>query len=96
LSQLTGSGWLAVAFLGLLCSGAAYIFWYDALAQIDASQVASFIYLEPLVTVAVAAVAIGETFTLSSFVGGMTILLGVYLVNHPAAPQKARVSVAGD
>lgn len=95
-SQLTTSGWVAVAFLGLLCSGVAYIFWYDALAQIDASQVASFIYLEPLVTVAVAAVVIGEVFTLPSFLGGMTILLGVYLVNRQGIQQREEVSVASD
>jgi drug/metabolite transporter (DMT)-like permease len=96
LNLLTAPGWSAVSFLGLLCSGVAYIFWYDALAQIDASQVASFIYLEPLVTVAVAAAVIGESFTLAGFLGGMTILLGVYLVNRPVGLQKASVSVAGD
>lgn len=95
-SQLTSRGWIAVAFLGLLCSGVAYIFWYDALAHIDASQVASFIYLEPLVTLAVAAVVLGEAFTVPSFLGGITILFGVYLVNRPATQQKESVSVASD
>ncbi len=95
-SQLTRSGWAAVTFLGLLCSGVAYIFWYDALAQIDASQVASFIYLEPLVTVAVAAVVLGEAFTLPTFLGGLTILFGVYLVNRPSARRAVEASVAGD
>ncbi len=95
LPQLTASGWLAVAFLGFFCSGLAYIFWYDALAQIDASQVAAFIYLEPLVTVVVAAMILSEAFTPVTFLGGLTILLGVYLVNRPApkrAPQEAVVA----
>ena len=85
IAKLTLSGWLAVGFLGLFCSGLAYLFWYDALAGIDASQVAVFIYLEPLVTVAVAGLVLGEAFTLATFVGGLTILVGVYLVNRPVA-----------
>jgi drug/metabolite transporter (DMT)-like permease len=98
LSRLSMGGWLAVAFLGIFCSGLAYIFWYDALAQIDASQVAAFIYLEPFVTVVVAAMVLSEPFTWMTFVGGLTILLGVYLVNRSAARTRAavQVSIAGD
>jgi drug/metabolite transporter (DMT)-like permease len=81
LSRLSLAGWLAVTFLGIFCSGIAYIFWYDALAAIDASQVSAFIYLEPLVTVVVAIALVTETFTLATFLGGLTILLGVALVN---------------
>lgn len=89
IAQLSLAGWAAVGFLGLFCSGLAYIFWYDALAQIDASQVAAFIYIEPLVTVIVAAVILSEAFTPVAFVGGLTILIGVYLVNRPVARSSA-------
>jgi drug/metabolite transporter (DMT)-like permease len=95
-SRLSMSGWIAVVFLGIFCSGIAYIFWYDALAQIDASQVAAFIYLEPFVTVIIAAMVLGEAITPVSIVGGLTILLGVYLVNRSGAQRVAEVAVAGD
>lgn len=95
--QLTLSGWIAVAFLGVFCSGLAYIFWYDALAAIDASEVAAFIYFEPLVTVIVAAFVLSEPFTPATFLGGLVILLGVYLVNRPAPRRRtSEVPVAGD
>lgn len=81
IGRLSAGGWLAVAFLGFFCSGLAYIFWYDALAQIDASQVSAFIYMEPLVTVIVASIVLGEAFTPVTLLGGLTILIGVYLVN---------------
>jgi drug/metabolite transporter (DMT)-like permease len=81
IGRLSTGGWLAVGFLGILCSGLAYIFWYDALAQIDASQVSAFIYLEPLVTVIVAGIVLDEALTPITFLGGLTILIGVYLVN---------------
>jgi len=82
---LSVEGWASVLFLGLACSGLAYMFWYDALQKAGASQVASFLYLEPLVTVVVAATWIGERVTWATLIGGGIILLGVWLVNRAAA-----------
>ncbi len=82
LGQLNPAGWLAVLFLGVICSGVGYIFWYDALAVLPATQVGAFIYLEPLVTVVVAALMLGEPVTWASLVGGVIILLGVSLVQR--------------
>ncbi len=97
IAHLTIDGWYAVAFLGIFWSGIAYIFWYDALAHIDASEVSAFIYLEPLVTVVIAAIVLSEPFTPISFMGGLTILLGVYLVNRSVTkPVRVGVSVEGD
>jgi drug/metabolite transporter (DMT)-like permease len=82
LPHLTAAGWGSVLFLGLLCSGVAYAFWYDALAVAGATQVAAFLYLEPIVTVIVAASLIGEAVTWATLVGGAIILVGVWLVNR--------------
>jgi drug/metabolite transporter (DMT)-like permease len=82
LARLTLDGWLAVAFLGLACSGLAYIFWYDALQALPAAQVGAFLYLEPLVTVFAAALMLAEPLTLATLLGGVVILLGVWLVNR--------------
>lgn len=83
ISRLSGNGWAGVAFLGIFCSGLAYIAWYDGLQAIAASQVGAFLYLEPLVAVIVASVILAEPITLASLVGGAVILSGVYLVNRP-------------
>lgn len=82
ISKLSFNGWVGVAFLGIFCSGLAYIAWYDGLQAIAASQVGAFLYLEPLVAVVVAAVILAEPITWVSLVGGSIILLGVYLVNR--------------
>jgi drug/metabolite transporter (DMT)-like permease len=84
LGRLTTTGWTALAFLGLLCSGVAYVFWYDSLGAADASHVAVFLYVEPLVTMAVAAWLLHEPITSPVLAGGATILAGVWLVNRPA------------
>lgn len=78
---LSARGWTAVAFLGVACSGLAYVFWYDALRALPASQVGAFLYLEPLVTVVVAAAMLGEPILLATLAGGFAILLGVWLVS---------------
>lgn len=82
IGRLTSTGWLAVGFLGIFCSGLAYIFWYDALHSAPTSQVGTFLYLEPLVAVVTGMMFQGERLLLSSIVGGAIILAGVWLVNR--------------
>ena len=75
-------GWIAILFLGVLCSGIAYIFWYDALKFLPVAQTGAFLYLEPVVTVIVAALVIKESILLATLLGGIIILIGVWLVNR--------------
>jgi drug/metabolite transporter (DMT)-like permease len=81
-SAIQWDGWLAVLFLGVLGSGAAYIFWYDALQILPVAQVGAFVYLEPFVTVVVAAMILLEPIAWASLLGGAAILAGVWLVNR--------------
>lgn len=81
-NQLTTGGWLAVTFLGLFCSGLAYIAWYDALKALSTAQTGVFLYIEPLVAVVVAFFILKEPITLASTIGGGIIILGVWLVNR--------------
>ena len=82
IGHLTLKGWLGLGFLGVFCSGLAYIAWYDALQVVPASQVGAFLYIEPLVAVIVAWFLLGEPLLISSLIGGMIILIGVWLVQR--------------
>jgi len=82
LAHVTAVGWWAILFLGVGCSGLAYWFWYGALERVETSQVAAFLYLEPLVTVAAAVPLLGEKVGWSTAVGGMIVLAGVALVQR--------------
>lgn len=81
--NLPADGWAAILFLGFVCSGFAYIFWYDALKAIPASQVGVFLYIEPLVTVVLAGLLLNERLIFASLVGGAIILFGIWMVNRP-------------
>jgi drug/metabolite transporter (DMT)-like permease len=80
--QLSLTGWAAVLFLGIACSGLGYLFWYGALEKVEASQVAALLYLEPLITLAAAAALLGEPVSLVTVAGGALVLAGVLLVQR--------------
>ena len=81
-ARLDGVGWAAVLFLGICCSGLGYLWWYGALERIEASRVAAFLYLEPLVTLLAAVLLLGETVTATTIVGGLLLVGGVALVER--------------
>jgi drug/metabolite transporter (DMT)-like permease len=82
IGPVSGAGWGSIAFLGIFCSGLAYIFWYDALQVLPVAQTGAFLYLEPVVTVTVAALFLSEDITLAVVLGGAIILAGVWMVNR--------------
>ena len=79
---LTFNGWLGVTFLGIFCSGLAYIAWYDALQALSTAETGVFLYIEPLIAMVVAFLILGEPVTAASLSGGAVILLGVWMVNR--------------
>jgi drug/metabolite transporter (DMT)-like permease len=81
ITHIPANGWIAISFLGVFCSGIAYFFWYDALQELPVAQTGAFLYIEPIITVIVAAIVIGEPIVLTSILGGLTILVGVWMVN---------------
>lgn len=79
---LSTLGWISLVFLGIGCSGLGYLFWYGALERVEASQVASFLYVEPLVTFAAAVILLREPVRLLTVIGGLAVLAGVVLVQR--------------
>ena len=89
IGQLQLVSWLGLGFLGIFCSGLAYIFWYDGLQAVPAAQMGAFLYLEPLVAVVVAAIVLNEPLLLASVIGGGIILAGVWIVNRPNTKERS-------
>jgi drug/metabolite transporter (DMT)-like permease len=81
-SNLSGEYLWSILFLGVACSGFAYIFWYEALAVVGATQTGVFLYFEPIVTALLAWPILGEVMSLGAVLGGVAILFGVWLVSR--------------
>ena len=79
--NLSGLGWIAILFLGLLCSGVSYVIWAYALREMESAKVGAYLYFEPFVTVLTAWIFLREDITLLMILSGLIITAGVFLVN---------------
>ena len=79
--HLSTIGWISVLFLGLFCSGIAYVIWAYSLRDLESAKVGAFLYFEPLITVAAAWILLQESITILMLISGIIITFGVILVN---------------
>jgi drug/metabolite transporter (DMT)-like permease len=79
--SLSTKGWIVISFLGIFCSGIAYVLWAQALKEMDSVKVGAFLYFEPFVTVFAAWVLLKEEITFVMILSGVVISIGVMLVN---------------
>jgi drug/metabolite transporter (DMT)-like permease len=87
---LSSTSVIALVFLGVGCSGLGYLFWYAALQRLETSQVAAFLYLEPLVTLLAAVALLGESVAVATILGGVLVLVGVLVVQTAKPPETTR------
>ena len=79
--HLSFIGWISILFLGLFCSGIAYVIWARALRDMESAKVGAFLYFEPFVTVLAAWFFLNEVITLMMIASGLLITAGVFIVN---------------
>jgi drug/metabolite transporter (DMT)-like permease len=72
--------WSAVLFLGIVAGAVAQALWLRALGVLGAARTAAWLYLEPIVTVAVARALLSEPVGWRAVVGGLVVLIGVAVV----------------
>ena len=82
ISSISTINWIALLFLGILCSGVAYVLWAEAMSELPANRVGAFLYLEPFVTVFTAWLLLNEQITLLMMGSGIVIIIGVIMVNR--------------
>ncbi len=74
---VTAGAWGAVAFMALGMSVGLYVLWYWLLKHMDASRVAIWHNLFPVISAVVAYFFLGEPLTTAFVVGGVVVLAGV-------------------
>lgn len=81
-SQVTWRGVGALGYMVLFGSVAAYLIFYYALRHADASRVASYAYLQPILATAFSVSFLGEPLTLGLIGGILIILTGVIIAER--------------
>jgi drug/metabolite transporter (DMT)-like permease len=80
----------AVAWLGILGSGFAYLCYFTILQRWGATRTAMVAYLLPVVGIALGAVVLDDPITLNRIGGTLLVIAGIALVNSGAALRRMR------
>jgi drug/metabolite transporter (DMT)-like permease len=80
-SAVTGLLVLAVLYLGVFSTAAAWYLWYKGLESVDSGTVAVFFFAQPVVGSALGAVVLDEQLGPLFFLGGALMAAGVYVVS---------------
>jgi drug/metabolite transporter (DMT)-like permease len=81
---IPSGSWVSAVLLGVLCTGAAFVFYYRLIARIGGPRTATVTYLIPLFGVVWAWLLLGEPLTLTMALAGGLILSGVALSQQRA------------
>jgi drug/metabolite transporter (DMT)-like permease len=84
LAAVSSSAWLALLCLTLFATIGAFFFYNYALAKLSASRTAVFLNCVPVVTTIGAGVILGERLSVLQVIGGLCVLIAVYLGNVPS------------
>ncbi|MFD0824274.1 DMT family transporter [Neobacillus sp. M.A.Huq-85] len=79
-----------LSYGSILGVAAAYILYFKLVNSGEATKVASFTFLVPLIAVLVGTLFLGEKFTYSLLVGLILIVISIYFVNHSGKKQELK------
>ena len=83
----SAAGWGAIAALALVSTVVAIVAFFAGLERIGPAEASTVSTLEPLVTVGLAAVVLGEAITLGQILGGTMILVAVLVLASAGRPR---------
>ena len=66
-------------FLGIVASMLCFIAWNTAVKKLGPSRTANYIYIQPMSTLVLSSIILSEVITLTSLIGAVCIIGGVYL-----------------
>jgi drug/metabolite transporter (DMT)-like permease len=87
-SQISGSSLWAVVYLTIFATIGAFLCYNFALTRVSATRASLFINMIPVVTAIGAWILLKETLTLVQAVGGLLVLLSVFIANIPGLRDK--------
>ncbi len=81
-SAVTAEGWLSLLYIAIVTSVIAYSIWYWALGRMEASKLAIFQNLQPIIAALLSVLLVGETLGASFYIGGALVIAGVLLTQR--------------
>ncbi len=84
---MSSAGWLAIVGIALVSTVAAITLFFAGLARIGPTRASTLSTVEPVVTVALAAIVLGETVAPIQLAGGALILAAVILLARATEPR---------
>lgn len=78
--------WAAVVYMAVFSSALAYVFYFWLLRYLEASQLAAFTYLLPVLATILGILWLGEKGSWSQVLGGVMALGGVYWIESSRVP----------
>ena len=88
------AGWGWIGAIALVSTVGAILTFFAGLARVGPSAAAILSVFEPVVTVALAAAAFGESLAAVQFAGGALVLMAVVVMQWPARGVRARLREA--
>ena len=82
-TPITGQVWASLAFLGVLGTALAFVWFYEGIQALGMSRAVVFNNLVPVFGVLLAWLILDEPIHLSLLIGGSLAVAGVFLVNRP-------------
>ena len=82
--------WLNIGYLAVFGTVLAFVWYYKGGHALGAARAGQFINLVPISGVGLGALLLDEPLTWSLLLGGLLVLSGLWLTNHPAAGQGDR------
>lgn len=79
------AGWGGIAYLTLMSSLVGYALWFRALSRGGIARIGTLQFGQPVLTLVLAALILGEAITLPLIAAGATILAGTWLAQRQAA-----------
>ena len=76
---------LAIFYLGIFVTLAAYGFFNYGVSAIPASQASAFVNLIPVITIFLGWLVLGETFTFGQYLASLLVFAGVFMSQDPKA-----------
>ncbi|MCZ6860577.1 MAG: DMT family transporter [Alphaproteobacteria bacterium] len=81
-SSVGAGGWAAIAYLTIMSSLLGYAGWFWALGHGGIARIGSWQFAQPVITLALAAMVLGEALTWPLLVAGGTILVGTAIAQR--------------